>query len=107
MGSRVPAKAYHAAPAYHYYEAQTSAPSPNYGAASYAPYQLHGAPYIMPPLPAPYQPPSPPSSYQLQAPPAHMMTAPPLLPTPTPQWDQAAFLQAMNNFAAEGNSGMD
>jgi hypothetical protein len=34
-------------------------------------------------------------------------TAPPLLPSPTPHWDQAAFLQAMNNFAAQGASGMD
>ena len=35
----------------------------------------------------------------------------PLLPTPTspapPSWDQAAFLHAMNNFAAQGNSGTD
>jgi hypothetical protein len=35
------------------------------------------------------------------------LTAPPLLPTPTPTWDQAAFLQAMNNFAAQENSGTD
>ena len=27
--------------------------------------------------------------------------------TSTPSWDQAAFLQAMNNFAAQGNSGTD
>jgi hypothetical protein len=26
---------------------------------------------------------------------------------PSPSWDQSAFLLAMNNFAAEGNSGMD
>ena len=36
---------------------------------------------------------------------------PALLPTPpspaTPSWDQAAFLQATNNFAAQGNSGTD
>jgi hypothetical protein len=29
-------------------------------------------------------------------------SAPPLLPAPTPSWDQAAFLQAMNNFVAQG-----
>ena len=38
-------------------------------------------------------------------------TAPPSVPTQPPastsNWDQAAFLQAMNNFAAQGNSGMD
>jgi hypothetical protein len=26
---------------------------------------------------------------------------------PSPRWDQSAFLQAMNNFAAQGNSGID
>jgi hypothetical protein len=36
-------------------------------------------------------------------------TAPLHQPTsaPSPSWDQSAFLQAMNNFAAQGNSGMD
>jgi hypothetical protein len=36
---------------------------------------------------------------------------PALLPTPssssTPSWHKAAFIQAMNNFDAQGNSGMD
>jgi hypothetical protein len=32
----------------------------------------------------------------------------PTLPSPSlPSWDQATFLQAMNNFAAQGNSGTD
>jgi hypothetical protein len=56
--------------------------------------------YQHPPL---YQPPP-----VLMAPPP---TAPlhPSTPTaaPSPSWDQSAFLQAMNNFAAQGNSGMD
>jgi hypothetical protein len=33
--------------------------------------------------------------------------APPTAPSPAnaPSWDQAAFIQAMNNFAAQGNAG--
>jgi hypothetical protein len=40
----------------------------------------------------------------LPHPPAPMSTP---ASTSTPSWDQAAFLQAMNNFAAQGNSGTD
>jgi hypothetical protein len=32
---------------------------------------------------------------------------PPSLSSSTPSWDQAAFLQAMNNFVAQGHSGTD
>jgi hypothetical protein len=46
--------------------------------------------------------------YQLPPPP--LASAPPTAPTSfpatTPSWDHV-FLQAMNNFAAQGNSGMD
>ena len=89
LGSRPPAQAYHAAPTPYY-----TAPEPyfidNSGLyqppsllqlSSITPQQLHGPP--------------PPS------------TAPALLASPTPHWDQAAFLQAMNHFAAQGTSGMD
>jgi hypothetical protein len=34
-------------------------------------------------------------------------SAPALPPTSAPNWDQAAFLQAMNNFAAQGKSDFD
>jgi hypothetical protein len=46
-----------------------------------------------------------------QLPPQPLAPALPSTPTPspatTPSWDQAAFLQAMNNFATQGISGMD
>nr|XP_051202419.1 extensin-like [Lolium perenne] len=80
LAPRAPPNAYYAAPAYHD------------GGMSYMQYQH-------PPL---YQPPP-----VLMAPPP---TAPlrPSTPTaaPSPSWDQSAFLQAMNNFAALGNSGL-
>ena len=49
------------------------------------------------------------STYQLPAPLAAPSSSPtpPQPPAPAPTWDQAALLQAMNNFAAQGNSGMD
>src|SRR4051812_14456961 len=54
----------------------------------YSPYTMYSTP-AAPPPPAP-------------------VPAPSTAPTPsTPSWDQAAFLQAMNNFAAQGNSGTD
>ena len=56
-------------------------PLPLLQSSSITPQQLHGPP--------------PPS------------TAPPVLASPTPHWDQAAFLQAMNHFATQGTSGMD
>jgi hypothetical protein len=49
------------------------------------------------------------SMYQLLPPllASAMPSAPTLSPAATPSWDQAAFFQAMNNFATQGNSGMD
>ncbi|KAK1643523.1 hypothetical protein QYE76_061328 [Lolium multiflorum] len=87
-------------------QAYYAAPPPMYGAPSSP---LYATPYgAEPPSPytnpggglAPYQLPTMPLA-------SSSSTAPPLLPTPTPTWDQAAFLQAMNNFAAQGNSGTD
>jgi hypothetical protein len=48
-------------------------------------------------------------------PPSLLVAPPPTAPpppsastsAPSPSWDQSAFLQAMNNVAAQGNSGMD
>jgi hypothetical protein len=48
-------------------------------------------------------------------PPSLLVAPPPTAPTPpststsapSPSWDQSAFLQAMNNLATQGNSGMD
>jgi hypothetical protein len=101
LAPRPPTAAYHATPAY--------APS-IYNATPYASYGATSSPYMpqynmsqyndggslftpMPALlPTPPHPPAP-------------MTTP--ASTSTPSWDQAAFLQAMNNFAAQGNSGTD
>jgi hypothetical protein len=47
------------------------------------------------------------SMYQLPPLAPAMPSAPTPSPATTPSWDQGAFLQAMNNFAAQGNSGMD
>jgi hypothetical protein len=79
LGQRAPPNAYHAAPAY--YD----------GGMPYMPYQhpqmFQPSPVLMPPAPTA---------------PLHQPTS-----APSPSWDQSAFLQAMNNFAAQGNSGMD
>uniref|UniRef100_A0A453TCD5 Retrovirus-related Pol polyprotein from transposon TNT 1-94-like beta-barrel domain-containing protein n=1 Tax=Aegilops tauschii subsp. strangulata TaxID=200361 RepID=A0A453TCD5_AEGTS len=89
LGSCPPTQAYHAAPtpycsAPELYFIDNNGlyhPQPLLQSSSITPHQLHGPP-----------PPSP---------------APPLLASPTPHWDQAAFLQVMNHFAAQGTSGMD
>jgi hypothetical protein len=49
------------------------------------------------------------SMFQLPPPPLApaMPSAQTPSPAATPTWDQAAFLQAMNNFAVQENSGMD
>jgi hypothetical protein len=49
------------------------------------------------------------SMYQLPPPPLvpAMQSSPTPSPAATPSWDQGAFLQARNNFAPQGNSGMD
>src|SRR4051812_6455011 len=82
---RLPTHAYHAAPTY--------TPSP------YAPY---GAPSPPPPYADynGYYPTSPAPLYQPA--PLHELSS-----SSTPSWDQAAFLQAMNNFSAQENSGTD
>ncbi|KAK1629584.1 hypothetical protein QYE76_003899 [Lolium multiflorum] len=76
FGQRAPPNAYHAAPAY--YD----------GGMPYMPYQhpqmFQPSPVLMPPAPTA---------------PLHQPTS-----APSPSWDQSAFLQAMNNFAAQGNS---
>ena len=92
LAPRPPTHAYLAAPTH---TAETY-PAPSY------------APYVAPPL-----------HYANGG--AYYTSQPALLPTPphqpallpiptstsTPSWDQAAFLQAMNNFASQGNSGTD
>ena len=96
LAPRQPTAAYHAAPAY--------AP-PIYNTSPYASYGAPSSPYMQ--------------QYNDGASLFRLMSA--LLPTPphpqapmttpastsTPSWDQAAFLQAMNNFAAQGNSVTD
>jgi hypothetical protein len=52
------------------------------------------------------------SQYMHYTPPSLLVAPPPTAPpppststsAPSPSWDQSAFLQAMNNFAAQGNS---
>ncbi|KAK1647234.1 hypothetical protein QYE76_065039 [Lolium multiflorum] len=77
LGQRAPPNAYHAAPAY--YD----------GGMPCMPYQhpqmFQPSSVLMPPAPTA---------------PLHQPTS-----APSPSWDQSAFLQAMNNFAAQGNSG--
>ena len=99
LNPRQPANAYHAAPTYAPYGHYTT-----YGGAYYTP-----QPALLPTPP----PPQPANAYYTPQPALLPSPSypPALLPTPpspaTPSWDQAAFLQAMNNFAAQGNSGTD
>ncbi|KAM3275414.1 hypothetical protein ACQJBY_044023 [Aegilops geniculata] len=95
LGVRPPAQAYYAAPTMAPFAA---APPIQYGAPMSTPvyHTDHSGVYYQPmqlptyaatpPAPAPAPPPAPPS-------------------TNVTSWDQAAFLQAMNNFAAQGNTG--
>ena len=94
LAPRQPTAAYHAAPSYAPSIYNTS-PYASYGAPS-PPYmqQYNDGVSLFTPMPALL--PTPPHP---QAP----MTTP--ASTSAPSWDQAAFLQAMNNFAAQGNSG--
>ncbi|KAK1665762.1 hypothetical protein QYE76_053921 [Lolium multiflorum] len=89
---RPPPQAYYAAPPPMYHAPSSPLYANPYGAEPSSLYTNPGgglAPYQLPTMPLV----------------SSSSTAPPLLPTPTPTWDQAAFLQAMNNFAAQGNSG--
>ncbi|KAK1646614.1 hypothetical protein QYE76_064419 [Lolium multiflorum] len=104
LAPRVPAHAHYAAPSSALYAAPPSAlytaPSPALFAA--APYGSS--------TPAPYAPGSYYSPYNMYPttaapPPSAPAPASSAAPTPSaPSWDQAAFLQAMNNFAAQDNS---
>jgi hypothetical protein len=84
LATRQPAHAYHVAPTYQSY--RYISPPPYYD----------GSGYYTTPQPA------------LLSTPPQQPTLLPTLPSPLPpSWDQAAFLQAMNNFAAQGTLGTD
>ncbi|KAK1601610.1 hypothetical protein QYE76_000017 [Lolium multiflorum] len=95
LAPRQPTAAFHAAPAYN--------------APPYAPYGATSVPYMLQPNMSQYN-----DGGSVYTPMPALLPTPPYPPAPmstpastsTPSWDQAAFIQAMNNFAAQGNSGL-